>query len=516
MSEGKILCNENGAITVFLSLLFLMMIGLILCVLGGIHDLKEGALAEDAVNGAGEYVTANYDKELFRRYHIFFMDPREKEYIKEDGMSFVNRYLNTSSYFSFACNDLSVSEECYATDWDGKYLKSEIREYMKYQTLKDGAGSLLALANSSKKNNEKSKSLKGTLSHVSNEDKEREKAKEKEEDAEEETEETADELKKKATWKTFKEYISMASASGTLTFATANVGGVSGLSITGDDLPSKGSKNNTSKKIKDPSFSFSNVHSFSKLLKGDLDLSFSTNFLTDEFFVIQYIYDHFYDLTSEEGEEESALKYELEYLIAGKTSDKDNLEYVLNRLLLIRFAANFAYAVSSPSLEAEVSGMALVISGILGLPFAVEAVKYILLASLSYGESMIDVRTLCSGETVPILKSEASWNLRMENIDRCFENDYMAKKGSTNVSYRDYLTVLLIGTVKEKTMYYRMMDLMQENVRLVEADFSMKDCLFSYVWDMNLTCGRMFSFIPVFGLSQDGTYSLNISKMISY
>ena len=45
--------NEKGQITVFLSLLFLIMLGVALCVLEGIRSYMSVPLAEDAVIGAG-------------------------------------------------------------------------------------------------------------------------------------------------------------------------------------------------------------------------------------------------------------------------------------------------------------------------------------------------------------------------------------------------------------------------------------------------------------------------------
>ena len=57
--------NEKGQITVFLSLLFLIMLGVALCVLEGIRSYMSVPLAEDAVIGAGEDILANYDRPLF-------------------------------------------------------------------------------------------------------------------------------------------------------------------------------------------------------------------------------------------------------------------------------------------------------------------------------------------------------------------------------------------------------------------------------------------------------------------
>ena len=82
--------QEEGQITVFLSLIFFVLLGLTLCVLEGMYSFMESSLAEDSMRSAGNYVLANYNRNLFDRYHIFFLDPRERGLIESDG----KRYLS--------------------------------------------------------------------------------------------------------------------------------------------------------------------------------------------------------------------------------------------------------------------------------------------------------------------------------------------------------------------------------------------------------------------------------------
>ena len=58
---------------------------------------------------------------------------------------------------------------------------------------------------------------------------------------------------------------------------------------------------------------------------------------------------------------ESALQYETEYLIAGKASDRENLKAVANRILGLRFLANYVYLSGSSEWKAA-SGSAAEIS----------------------------------------------------------------------------------------------------------------------------------------------------------
>ena len=79
--------DERGQITVFLSLLFLVLMMSFLFIVEGVISYSASSLGEDAVKGAGESIMANYDRELFKNYHLFFLDKtvsREHAVILED------------------------------------------------------------------------------------------------------------------------------------------------------------------------------------------------------------------------------------------------------------------------------------------------------------------------------------------------------------------------------------------------------------------------------------------------
>lgn len=68
-----VIFEEKGQITVFLSLLLIVLIGFSFVVVEGVSSYSASALGEDAVKNAGENILANYDRELFNKYHIFFL-----------------------------------------------------------------------------------------------------------------------------------------------------------------------------------------------------------------------------------------------------------------------------------------------------------------------------------------------------------------------------------------------------------------------------------------------------------
>lgn len=54
---------------------------------------------------------------------------------------------------------------------------------------------------------------------------------------------------------------------------------------------------------------------------------------------------------------------------------------------------------------------------------------------------------------------------------------------------KDYLKLFLLTKGNFRTVCYRMMDIMQENIASKEPGFLMENCLFSYSWKGSLAAG---------------------------
>ena len=64
----------------------------------------------------------------------------------------------------------------------------------------------------------------------------------------------------------------------------------------------------------------------------------------------EYLFSHFSSAMDTE-EKETALSYELEYLLCGKESDEKNLKATVNKLLLLREGANFVYLLADGAMR---------------------------------------------------------------------------------------------------------------------------------------------------------------------
>lgn len=164
-------------------------------------------------------------------------------------------------------------------------------------------------------------------------------------------------------------------------------------------------------------------------------------------------------------EKEKSLNYEVEYILSGKASDKENLEAVLMKIFLIRMAMNYSFLYGDSEKQNEAQAIAAVVSTILLIPEASEAIKQAVLAAWAAGESIMDLRALLSGKRAAVSKSAESWQLSASALfrlgsDEDSHNGYDAEGGMT---YEDYLRILLFLTDTE-AVTMRTIDRVEENL----------------------------------------------------
>lgn len=491
-----VIFEEKGQITVFLSLLLLVLIGFSFVVVEGVSSYSASALGEDAVKNAGENVLANYDRELFNKYHIFFLDPREKNYILSDGKAGVDQYFSGNSFFNVFCNSLEMTEEVSAVEEDGLYLKHEIREWMKYRQEEKMKDALKQLINNVKKNNADRKEYQNEVEEDTGNIEQSEENKAEEDKAEEET--VSQEAQKgRTTWKEIKEALQLLTKTGILFYVSDHPEQLSRKSIPEGNLPSRAKKREQEEhKVEEFLFSESGLKGIKSMLSVDFSINTDSILWTKENYIVPYIEECFLDY-SEEGREEKndvqeqVLAYEKEYLIKGQPSDLDNLKRVANDILLLRFINNYIFTGRDAEIQSQVNLMASALTGVVGIPQTTKAVQIMLRAALSYGESLLELHTLFEGGEISLTKDRGNWNLELKTMVKQLKEKKTVKKGRHNISYKDYLKVLLFMKGNSTILCYRMMDIMQENIACKEAGFLMENCLFSYKWKGSLSFGSV-------------------------
>lgn len=165
--------------------------------------------------------------------------------------------------------------------------------------------------------------------------------------------------------------------------------------------------------------------------------------------------------------EEAALSYQMEYLIAGKNNDVENLKNVANLLCGIREAANAAYLFSCEEKRTEAEALATVLATLCTVPEAAELFTMVLLFGWSYAESLYDVKTILSGGRIPLLKDDATWHYSLESA-MVPEVDVQENRG-TGLSYEDYLRVFMVFADID-TLTCRAMDMVEADIRLTPGN----------------------------------------------
>lgn len=160
------------------------------------------------------------------------------------------------------------------------------------------------------------------------------------------------------------------------------------------------------------------------------------------------------------------LKYEWEYVICGKDSDKKNLSATVKRLIGIREVENLISIRNDPYKMEQAEILAAGIAGIVGNLLIEQPVKWGLIASWAYMESVLDVRLLLSGGKVPLVKSRADWTTNdLEELSGFFDVNRKAKDTGHGIDYEGYL-LTMSALQTEKTLGLRSLDIMENSLKL--------------------------------------------------
>lgn len=176
---------------------------------------------------------------------------------------------------------------------------------------------------------------------------------------------------------------------------------------------------------------------------------------------------------------EGGLRYQLEYILGGKTSDVDNLKEIAKKLLLIREGVNFTCLASDGAKRSQVQALAVAIASGFLIPPASVAIEGALLLCWAFGESILDVRELFDGGKVPLVKSAADWQLSLENLSHLLEGlDSVRKSSDSGMTYEDYLQVMLLSEGKDSKVK-RGMDMVEQAVRNLQGrdSFQLDSCI---------------------------------------
>ena len=495
----SLLREEKGQVTVFLALIFCLLLGVSFLSLEGIHAYENTQLTEEMLLAAGESLLAGYDRVLFERYHVFFLDPRQKDRLEEDGRDYLAEGLLENPFYGASCKSFEIHEEVGAFDYDGAPVLAQIRRWGEKLTDRDKTSQV--------------KKEKDRITAISQEGRKGLVAElpaggsgHPDSDSGDETETEDEYLRERICAKELRDAVEMIMRSGPLYYAMNEEKGISALLIEGKDLPSAQKGIPADPEEEDPAFSFGDAGSLDSLLADRED----GKELKD--FIYTYIDDCFSSY-ADPAREKTALAYGKEYLLAGGYSDQENLRSAANQIFRIRFLAACSCARKDEGLKSRAGFLASCIAGRDGWPESEAEAGRLLLGALCYGEAALDLHDLLCGRKLPPEKSPATFRLNFENAAKLLREKPEGLGGG--MGYEDFLDSLLIME-EEEVCLFRMMDLMEADTALEESGFKLRDCLYGFTTEAKLSVPAWFVTVPGFGLYFDQFRELKMRKMITY
>ncbi len=461
--------NNQGKITVFLCLLLSSLLVLGLAIIGAVNVCSARGKIAMCARTAMYNARAGYNSYIFEHYHILLFDMNQggkgEAYLEEK----IIEDMETNLGDSFEVQDCAVTEYVSIADDDCKAFKEQITDYILYAVIEDVGEEIISSTNG----------LDGTLS--SEILAEMEAAENSLSDSmgegissEDEVEETSVSV---VDVEDPRDYTTWLGNFGILTVIVPEDMCPSRAKIETQQLPSS--------KISfdaEDLFQINTKFDDIDVMEEDL-LSHSSwiNSMAEKGAGITYARTVFNSATDGDKNEDTVLEYEMEYLIAGKTSDYENLESVGSKIVAIRLPINYAYLVSDSTKMSEVSSVATPLSILVGIPQPV--LKYLLAGCWSYVESLVEVRALLEGKTLSFKKDSTNWITDFNDLENSKYDT--ASEDEKGLDYEDYLCILLAFQGDE--VYERMLDIIQINSCEYSGEISLLDCAVEVSVDLSVS-----------------------------
>lgn len=461
---------KKGYITVFLSLSLAMLLTLVFTVIEGARisavRMKFECVADIGMNS----VLAEYHRELLKQYDLLFVDTSYggntasignteahlREYMQNNMAVQGNGFRPAGDFLDMSVGNVEITEYSIASDACGAVLKRQIADYMAdYPAgyLWEKITGNIAQINSSQM---ESRDIEG----------ERESYQSRIDEIELPKEEVEEGVFEEIPLDNPADIANGTRSIGVLNLVADDIGNISTVKVP-----------------------LSQYISGRTLLQGNgiCEEAAELTGKPDEMLFLAYLFEKcgYY------GEEKdgSVLKYQIEYMIAGKDTDWQNLEYVAKRLLRWREVSNVLYILSDSAKIAEAEAMALALTAVMMCPELAEPVKYTILYAWAYVESLQDVKTLLRGGRVPVFKTSADWKTGINGIKNV-KGSLSGTDEGRGLNYKEYLEAMLFLTDSQDRTF-RAMDIMEMDIRKTpgNASFRLDGCFDTYKARLSVSSG---------------------------
>ena len=502
--------KTKGSMTVFTSLSMMLIASLIFALLESARVYGMKGLAGQVAISAAESVLSGYSDWIFKYYDVFLLDggygDKELSISKMDEKLLYYSTLNLDPYddslfgngknfYRMRVDKAQVSEYMLATDKSGEAFRNLAVSSWKSMMLITEAQDIYDRLSQSEKEIENMPSVDEMIADSKNTVREEKKAAK---EAEAEGADIKTSLLSGAGTKPPDNPVDTydkVSRKGTLSLVMPR-----GTALSAKKIPFFGRVSDRIRNV------------------GNMEADFDQDWISIAVFN-SYISNHFtcYGRKAKPGMEH-ALDYELEYILGGKTSDKENLKHAVAELLAVREAANMLYLESDVTKQEAALALAAAILAPSGVGEAgVAALEQGILASWAFAESILDIRALMAGRKISWMKDSVHWTTDLDSISAVLSTDACAKNCENGAGYEEYIQKL-IYLKSRRTLSLRTMDLIEQNYRKNNSNdnFNMDNAVVAVKADYTYSFERVFlSFVTV-GNIKKGRFTLDESTTQMY
>lgn len=225
--------------------------------------------------------------------------------------------------------------------------------------------------------------------------------------------------------------------------------------------------------------------------------------------------------------EAKTLQYELEYIISGHNTDKENLSSVGTKLILMRTLMNFIYVYTDKEKNTSAYATAAALVGFTCLAPLVTLIKVVILLVWAMLEALVDTYALLDGRSVPLFKSKATFKVTYKDLLTMSKSNiaglaskYPKDQGNIgDFTYSNYLRLFLIMNGTKKNCY-RSMDIIQMNMQKELGNgFYLSNCVFGMEVLAYMKLPEKFitfPFIKTILGETEGYYSFKVKEIEAY
>ena len=486
--------NAGGYLTVYMTLVLSVILSLCLTMIEGARRSAMRMEAEVITDSAMRSVLAEYNRELMRQYNIFAVDSsygstvsgmgrtsdRFKEYM-EKNYTWETAFplLSYRDFIGAYPEEAMVTGAVYLTDDKGRIFREcaieVIRDDLGIEAVEQVIGwtsSADLTAADSMDVYSQMNSEAGEVSGAANAERERREAERASQEAEyekaclESAEAGTEEPAKPELTELPEEYRSPVSGVSDTAFT-----GILGLLV--DDPENLSRRQLDQNGIISGRMSAGNVNT-GNLYPTEQDTGFADEILNKALFdeyLMKYMGNY---RNSDSGD---ALWYQIEYLIAGKDTDVENLNSVATGIMSIRAGMNMIYLETDSVKKAEAGAIAAAICTACMIEWMTPVLTHAILLAWAIVEARYDTATLLAGGKIPFMKDSSSWH---SDLDSALAGTSHGSGGDSDsgLSYEDYLRIFLLMTDTEE-LTLRAMDIIESDIRLSpgNGNFRMDSCI---------------------------------------